>query len=124
MPSNRIERANSELQRCLSTILNHKLNDPRLTDMLYVSEVNVTPDFKYCKVKVGLDTNNRTNIDNVLKILKKSSGYIKRELAEMVKMPYIPELIFEYDKGMEASIRINEILKTLEIPEDKGGDDE
>ncbi len=124
MPSNRIERANSELQRCLSEILQNKLNDPRLTEMMYVSEVNVTPDFKYCKVKIGMDTNNRSTIDTSLNILKKSSGFIKKQLAEMVKMPYIPELIFEYDKGMEASIRINEILKTLNIPEKRGEDDE
>ena len=40
----------------------------------------------------------------------------------MVKMPQVPKLVFEYDKGAEASIRINEILKNLEIPADDGED--
>ena len=124
MPSNRIERANSELQRCISEILQYKLNDPRLNNMLYVIEVKFTPYFKFFKVKIGMDTDNKTAVETSLNILKKSSGFIKKQLAGMVKMPYIPELIFEFDKGMEASRRVNEILKTLNIPEDRGEDDE
>ena len=56
MPSKRIERANSELQRCLADIIQNRLNDPRLETLIYVSEVNVTPDFKYCKIKISIDT--------------------------------------------------------------------
>ncbi len=114
--SNRIERANSELQRCIADILSNKLNDPRLNSMLYVSEVNVTPDFKFCKVKVSLDTNSEAEMKTTLQILQKSEGFIKKNLAQMVKMPQVPKLIFEFDKGTAASIRVNELLKTIKIP--------
>ena len=90
--SNRIERANSELQRCLAQIIQTKLNDPRLKNLIYVSEVSVTPDFAYCKVKFSLDTTDQKLIDSTLAILKKSEGFIKKELANMVKMPKIPKL--------------------------------
>lgn len=122
MPSKRIERANSELQRCLADIIQNRLNDPRLETLIYVSEVNVTPDFKYCKIKISIDTDKEENKKQTLQVLKKSEGFIKRELAQMVKMPQVPKLVFEYDKGAEASIRINEILKNLEIPADDGED--
>ena len=114
--SNRIERANSELQRCIADIIT-KLNDPRLPEMIYISEVKVTPDFKYCKIKVSVDTNSDDQIKTTISILQKSEGFIKRELADKVRMPQMPKLTFEYDKGAAASIRINEILKTLNIPE-------
>ena len=113
--SNRIERANSELQRCIADIIT-KLNDPRLPSMIYVSEVKVTPDFKYCKIKISIDTASDELIKTTLSILQKSEGFIKRELANKVRMPQMPKLTFEYDKGAQASIRINEILKTLNIP--------
>ncbi len=122
MPSKRIERANSELQRCLADIIQNRLNDPRLETLIYVSEVNVTPDFKYCKIKISIDTDKEENKKQTLQVLQKSEGFIKRELAQMVKMPQVPKLVFEYDKGAEASIRINEILKNLEIPADDGED--
>lgn len=120
--SNRIDRANSEIQRCLAEIIQTKMNDPRLKTLIYVSEVNVTPDFKYCKVKIGLDEDNEKILNEVVAILQKSEGFIKRELANMVKMPQVPHLTFVIDKGTQATFRINEILKNLNIPH--GEDDE
>ena len=112
----RFERANSELQRCISYIIQNKMNDPRISPLLYVSEVNVTPDFKYCKVKVALDSDDVKQLDETIAVLKKSEGFIKKELAQMVKMPFMPKLTFVIDKGTQATVRINELLKNLNIP--------
>ena len=122
--SKRFDRANSELQRCISEIIYNKMNDSRLSPLLYISEVNVTPDFYYCKVKVALDSADLNETEQMLNILRKSEGFIKKELAHMVRMPHMPKLIFEADKGTSATVRINEILKNLDIPKETGGDDE
>ena len=101
------------------------MNDPRIDPLLYVSDVNLTADFKYCKVKIALDSDDHNKLQNMLEILKKSEGFIKRELADMVKMPSIPKLIFELDKGTSATIRVNEILKSLNIPKtDESGEND
>ena len=118
--SKRFERANSELQRCISEIIHNKMNDARISPLLYISEVNVTPDFCYCKIKVALDSSNDEELNEILAVLKKSEGFIKRELATMVRMPKMPKLLFEIDKGTSATVRVNEILKTLEIPAEEG----
>ncbi len=111
----RFDRANSELQRCISDIIQNKMNDPRIDPLLYISEVNVTPDFRYCKVKVALDTQDENNLQEIIKVLEKSEGFIKKELAGMVNMPHMPKLQFIIDKGTQATVRINEILKNLNI---------
>ncbi len=114
--SNRVERANSEIQRCLSEIIRTKMNDPRLNKIVSITEVNVSPDFKYCKAKVSvLDIN---DISSVTKILQKSEGYIKRELAKMVDMPFVPKINFVVDKSTESAIRVEEILRNLNIPKE------
>lgn len=120
--SNRFERANSQLQKQIALILQNKMNDPRLSPFIYVSQVNVTPDFQYCKVKIALDNDDEYELKKTIQILQKSEGFIKRELAKVTRLPHIPKLQFEIDKGTSASIRINEILQTLNIP--KGEDDE
>lgn len=112
----RFDRANSEIQRCLSDIIFNKMNDPRLDSLLYISEVNVAPDFRYCKVKIAYDSENQNKLSEIIAVLQKSEGFIKKELAGMVKMPHMPKLVFEVDKGANAAIRINEILKNLDIP--------
>lgn len=124
--SNRIERANSEVQRCIAQIITTKMNDPRLSPFLYVSEISLTPDFKYCKVKIALDSDDQNLLNQNLQVLKKSEGFIKRELAKMVDMPFMPKLNFVLDKGTSASVRVNELLKNLNIPklEDENGEDD
>lgn len=122
--SKRFDRANSQLQKNLSLIIQNKMNDPRISPFVYVSEVNVTPDFQYCKVKIALDSEEQKELEETIKVLQKSEGFIKRELANMVDMPYMPKLQFEIDKGRQASIRVNEILKTLNIPKEESGDEE
>lgn len=110
----RMERANSEIQRCLIEIIHTKMNDPRLDKIVSITEVNVTPDFKYCKAKVSvLDINDTAN---VTKVLQKSEGFIKRELAKMVDMPQVPKINFVVDKSTLSAIRVEEILRTLNIP--------
>lgn len=112
--SNRHERANSEIQKCLIEIIQHKMNDPRLDRVITVSDVNVSPDFKFCRVKISvLDLK---DINLVTNVLQKSEGYIKRELASMIDLPFIPKLKFEVDKGTMSTLRVEEILRNLDIP--------
>lgn len=116
-----MERANSEIQRCLIRIIKDKMNDPRLDGIVSITEVNVTPDFKYCKAKVSvLDIG---DVANVTKVLQKSEGYIKRELAKMVDMPQVPKINFVVDKSTISAIRVEEILRTLNIPKEEKEED-
>lgn len=119
--SNRQERANSEIQKCLIEIIKDKMNDPRLNKIISVTEVKVSPDFKYCKVKISvLDLK---DIESVASVLQKSEGFIKKELGKMLDMPFMPKLKFEVDKGAISTMRVEEILKNLHIPPAEDDDD-
>ena len=67
---------------------------------------------------------NDQELETIIKVLEKSEGFIKKELANMVRMPYMPKLQFVIDKGTMATVRINEILKNLDIPKEDGEDNE
>ncbi len=113
--ANRMDRANSEIQKALIEIIKEKMNDPRLNQIVSITEVETTPDFKFCKAKVSvLDVEQIVNVTNVL---QKSEGYIKRELAKLVKMPQVPKIKFVVDKSTMSAIRVEEILRNLNIPE-------
>ena len=118
--ANRIEKANSEIQRCLSNIIHNKMNDPRINDFVSIASVNVTPDFKFCKVKIALIERDFPKAKEIIATLQKSEGYIKNELKKLVKMPQVPKLTFEFDKSIMNVIRIDEILKNLDIPKEEG----
>lgn len=116
--SNRIEKANNEIQRCLATIIPSKMNDPRINDFVSIASVSVTPDFKFCKVKISLIERDFPKAKEIISVLQKSEGYIKNELKKLVKMPQVPAITFEFDKSIMNVIRIDEILKNLEIPKE------
>lgn len=120
--SNRIERANAEIQRCLIEIIKYKMNDPRLGGVVSITEVGVTPDFKFCKAKVSVL--NLEDVEKVTKVLQSSEGFIKRELAKMVDMPQIPKINFVVDKSAISAMRVEEILKTLNIPKEEENEDD
>ena len=121
MQNVRTERANSEVERALNNILRTKINDPRLNEFITITFVELSVDFRHCKVGVSVYTGDKNIVINQL---RKSEGFIKRELIHEVKLPYTPKLTFILDEGAQHSDNINAILSTLDIPEESEEDDE
>ncbi|MCI8617640.1 MAG: 30S ribosome-binding factor RbfA [Clostridia bacterium] len=114
MPSknnNRIGRIDEEYRKELSQIIGYELKNPNVTGMISVTKVKVTPDLKYAKVYVSIL--NSKNIDETLDGLKKSSGFIRSELAKRINLRNTPELVFEIDDSMEYGAKIDSILKEI-----------
>ena len=53
------------------------------------------------------------NVKETLAGLKKSSGYLRSELAKRINLRNTPELIFEIDDSMEYGAKIDSILKEI-----------
>ncbi len=113
MPENqaRLGRINEEYRKELSQIIDRNLKNPNITGLISVTKVKVTNDLKYAKVYVSIL--NSKNIKDTLAGLKKSSGYIRSELARRVNLRNTPELIFELDDSLEYGTKIDKILKEI-----------
>lgn len=123
--STRIERANSQIQKALQQIIHLQMNDPRIDDFVGVSKVEVSPDFRHCKVKIAFTDGKYDRSEKVLNVLKNSEGFLKHKLSEMLDMPHVPKLEFIFDKNLQNAVRVDELLKKLNIPpiEKEGEDD-
>ena len=109
--NNRLGRIDEEYRREISQIISYELKNPNVTGMISVTKVKVTNDLKYAKVYVSIL--NSKNIKDTLAGLKKSSGYIRSELAKRVNLRNTPEIIFELDDSLEYGARIDSILKDI-----------
>ena len=118
MPENqtRLGRIDEEYRKEISNIISYKLKNPNITGLISVTKVKVTNDLKYAKIYVSIL--NSKNIKDTLAGLKKSSGFIRSELARKVNLRNTPELIFELDDSMEYGAKIDSILKEI-LPENK-----
>ena len=108
---NRLNRINEELKKEISNIISFELKNPDATGLISVTKVKITPDLKYAKVYVSML--NSKSKEKTLEALKKSSGYIRSEIAKRINLRITPELVFEEDDSMEYGEKIDKILKDL-----------
>lgn len=107
----RLGRIDEEYKKVLSQIIGYELKNPNVTGLISVTKVKVTNDLKYAKVYVSIL--NSKNIKDTLAGLKKSSGFIRSELAKRVNLRNTPELIFELDDSLQYGAKIDTILKEI-----------
>jgi len=117
----RFGRIDEELKKEISNIINYDLKNPDVTGMISVTKVKATTDLKFAKVYVSIL--NSKNIKTTLVGLKKSSGFIRSEVAKRVNLRNTPELIFELDDSIEYGARIDSILKEV-MKDIKPGEEE
>ena len=109
--NNRFGRIDEEYKKEISQIINYELKEPSVTGMVSVTKVHVTTDLSYAKVSVSIL--NSKDVKKTLAGLKKSSGYIRSELAKRINLRNTPEIIFELDDSLEYGARIDSILKDI-----------
>ena len=113
-------RVGERIREELSLLLLRKVNDPGLAPVT-VTEVSVTQDLRIAHVNYSALVPPEER-PAVAKALRRSSGFLRRELGHLLGLRYAPELQFHYDDSFDRGARIDAILR--EIPEGKGGPDE
>ena len=109
MESIKLERYNNAFMEQLNIIFGSEVKNPILKNVV-VNAVKITNDLSFAKVYF---TCFDKNINDVLKELKESSGFLRSELAKKVDIRHIPSLTFIYDESLEYAKRIEEKIKEL-----------
>ncbi|GHU97250.1 ribosome-binding factor A [Clostridia bacterium] len=107
---NRIAKINGEILRELGALL-PRLKDPRLNaGLLSITRVDTTRDMSFAKVYVSA-LGDGVDAKQLLKGLKSSAGFLRRELASALLLRQTPELLFELDDSIEHGVHILELLR-------------
>ena len=110
-------RVGEKIREELSLLLLRKVNDPGLAPVT-VTEVSVTKDLRIAHVNYSALVAEEER-PAIAKALRRSSGFLRRELGHTLGLRYAPELQFHYDDSFDRGARIDAILR--EIPEGKEG---
>lgn len=113
-------RVGERIREELCLLLLRKVNDPGLSPIT-VTEVSVTPDLRIAHVNYSALVAPEER-PAVAKALRRSSGFLRRELGHLLGLRYAPELQFHYDNSFDRGARIDAILRG--IPEGQEGPDE
>ncbi|RBP41170.1 30S ribosome-binding factor RbfA [Garciella nitratireducens] len=112
----RLERINKEIKRELSNLIQSELKDPRISEMVSITKVKTTNDFRYAKVFVSIYGDKNRQAEN-MKGLESASAFLRKELGKKIRLRYTPELIFEIDDSIDYGMHIDSILKDIKKSE-------
>jgi ribosome-binding factor A len=110
--SNRPERVAQLMRREIAEIIQRKLNDPRMTAMISVTDVEVTHDLSSAKIFVGIMPEGPER-DKTLEGLRSAAGFVRHELAPRLGLREVPQLRFVLDTSMERGARVEDLLRRL-----------
>lgn len=105
-------RISEDIKRVISAMLKD-LKDPRISSgMLTVMRCEVSNDLSHCKVFISsLDGFDKAK--EAVKGFESASGFIKREISNVLHLRKCPELKFIPDNSTEHSAHINAMLKEI-----------
>ena len=109
------------IQQRVGNIFLHEMKDPRAV-FLTVTGVEINSDLTMATVRytvLGEDADRR----KMKSLLKHAHGFIRTEVAHALDLRSAPDLVFEYDEGVERATRINEILREV-LPGAESEEDE
>jgi ribosome-binding factor A len=107
----RTDRIDEDIKYFLSKIIREDLKNPKITGLISITSVNTTKDLRYCKVYVSIFGTKYTH--QVFTELKRSSGYVRKCLGQMLKARNIPDIVFELDDSIEYGSHMEQVLKDL-----------
>lgn len=108
MPTRKQKEVSELLRREVSSILLHRLNDPRM-GFVTVTRVEVTRDLRSATVFVTV-RGSTEELESTLDGLSHAGGYIQRLLGERLPLRFTPVLSFEQDEELLEAQRINRLI--------------
>jgi ribosome-binding factor A len=114
----RARRIGDRIHQEISELFHREVADPRLS-MLTVTAVEVDRELAYATIYVTA-TGGEERREEVLRVLKGASGFLRRELAFRVQLRSFPQLRFRWDFSQERGARIDKLLDSLSAEKSKG----
>ena len=104
----RAERIGAEMRRLLAILVHDELRDPRV-GMVTIQEVRVARDLAHAKVYYTcLD---EAKAAETGRILRQSSGFLRRRLGQLMKVRTVPALDFSYDRSVAEGNRLSALIE-------------
>ncbi len=112
---NRTDRLGSEYRKEISAILSGALKnkEPNLKGLVSVTEAHVAPDLKTAKIYVSVYAVTPEQKVETLACIRENAGFIRKELARVMRTRTVPALTFFEDSSMEYGQRMDDIFAKL-----------
>ncbi len=112
----RADRVSELVRHEISTILLRDVKDPRI-ETVTVTRVKITDDLRSARVYFGV-LNKTTQVEEIESALQQASSFIHKLMARRLRLKNTPKLVFKFDRNLDYSSRISEILQSISDEEE------
>jgi ribosome-binding factor A len=106
----RIEKVSKLIKEEISLIFLYKLKDPAF-GLITITNVKVSPDLRVAKIYFSVFDKEKRQL--ALEKMNEAKAFIRSELAQRIKIRFVPELDFYIDDTIDHVEKIEGILKKL-----------
>ncbi len=99
------------LKRRISTIVLHRLKDPRI-GFVTITKIDLSRDLKECKVFYSV-LGDPGEISRTTHALRDARGFIQTEVAKTLRTRIMPKIVFLIDEAVERVGRVERLLDEL-----------
>ena len=112
MNESRAQRVAQLMQRELGQMLLTEVKDPRI-GFVSITRVEVTRDLSQARAFVSVMGSEEDKAAS-LTGLKKAAAFLRGEVGRRLGLRKAPELIFREDRGIDESIHVQEMIRSLD----------
>ena len=116
MSSNRPDRVGEAIRDELSQLLAKDVHDPGI-GFITLTKVSVSPDLQLARVYYTSMGDEKARRETE-KALGRALPFLRRQIAQRVRLRRVPELEFFFDKSVAQQDRIEQILQELKAEAD------
>ncbi|GAB4365815.1 MAG: ribosome-binding factor A [Deltaproteobacteria bacterium] len=102
-------RVAERIREEISLILQNRVKDPG-AGRITVTDVTVTADLRLARIYYSV-LGGEEERESAREALRRSKGFLRRELGQVLRIRYAPDLSFRYDASYEQGARIDRLLR-------------
>jgi ribosome-binding factor A len=116
MANTRPQKVAEQIRIELSQLLARDVHDPGI-GFITLTRVSVTPDLQLARVYYSTLGDEKAQQETG-KALHRASPFLRRQVAQRIRLRRVPELEFFYDKSVAHQDRVEQILQDLKTEAD------
>jgi len=126
MNERRLARLSQQIKQRLAEVLQRELSDPKL-GLVTITRIELDTEFTSCKaywsVLSGSDQEDKARRESA-GVLNRARGFCQREMARVLHTRSVPHLEFVFDGGIGGAIRMQELIRELNTPDEEAQPDD
>jgi ribosome-binding factor A len=108
----RPEKVGEQIHKEVTRLLMYNIKDPRVTHVI-ITGVKVSRDIGSARIYFSV-SDEATERKEAERGLKSAAAYIRRELGQVMRLRFIPEIRFEYDDSIGYGQKIDALLRQVQ----------